>query len=72
MSHRIDRRGRLRAWPVDLTGGGAVGGLVGYVLAVNLVIYSGVERGYEARLDDVFRHSAILGLAVPVELVVER
>lgn len=50
-------------WLVVLLGG-AVGGLIGLIAAVNLVIYSGVEGGYEANLGDVFAHSALVGVAV--------
>jgi len=40
----------MKGWLVDLTVGGLVGGLVGAVAAVNFVIYTGIEQGYEASL----------------------
>lgn len=57
-----------REWLFDVVGG-AVGSLVGLIAAVNLVIYAGVERGYEASIVDVFDHSALVGVvasALPV------
>jgi hypothetical protein len=49
---------------VDAIAGGLIGGAIGWVVAVNLIIYSGVERGYEAGIGDVFNHSVILGVVV--------
>lgn len=53
-----------RAWVVDVVIGGLVGGLLGGIVAVNLVIYYGVERGYEASLSEVFEKSPLLGVVV--------
>lgn len=47
-----------------------IGGLVGLVVAVNVVIYSGIEEGYEADLADVFGQRPIVGLLVLSILVV--
>jgi hypothetical protein len=55
-------------WLVDMVVGIVVGGLLGGVVAVNLMIYSGVERGYEASLGQVFEHSALAGLVVVAAL----
>jgi hypothetical protein len=41
-----------------------VGGLLSVVVAVNLVIYLGVEGGYESTLGDVFAHSPLTGILV--------
>lgn len=60
MSRRADARG----WLVDLVFGGLVGLIVGIVAAVNLVIFTGVEGGYEAGIGDVFEHSVVLGTIV--------
>jgi hypothetical protein len=52
----------VRGWLVDLAVGGLVGGLLGAVAAVNFVIYTGIEQGYEASLGEVFQHSLIAGI----------
>lgn len=52
-----------RAWLFDVVVGGLIGGVVGGIAAVNLVIYAGVEGGYEAGIADVFQHNAALGVA---------
>jgi hypothetical protein len=54
---------------VDVVVGGVVGFILGGLVAVNLVIYSGVERGYEANLGEVFDKSVILGSIVVLVLV---
>lgn len=59
MSERI-----RHPWLVDLVVGGIVGGVVGAVAAVNLVIFSGIERGYEANLVEVFQQSPVVGVIV--------
>lgn len=53
-----------RAWVIDVLLGGLAGGLLGGVVAVNLVIYYGVDRGYEASLSEVFEQSPLLGVVV--------
>ena len=57
---------RWFTWIVDVVIGGLVGLMLGGLVAVNLVIYSGVERGYEANLGEVFDKSVILGTIVVV------
>jgi uncharacterized membrane protein len=59
----------MKGWLVDLTVGGLVGGLVGAVAAVNFVIYTGIERGYEASLAEVFQHSLIAGIVTVMILI---
>ena len=59
----------MKGWLVDLTVGGLVGGLVGAVAAVNFVIYTGIEQGYEASLAEVFQHSLIAGIVTVMILV---
>lgn len=61
-----------RSWltsVVDVVVGGVAGLILGGLVAVNLVIYSGVERGYEANLGEVFDRSVILGSIVVLVLV---
>lgn len=47
---------------VDVLVGVILGGVAGAIVAVNFVIYTGVEGGYEASIGDVFDHNLILGL----------
>jgi len=49
--------------------GGLTGGVVGAVLAVNVVIYAGIDRGYEATIPDVFRESTVIGVVAVALLV---
>lgn len=42
--------------------GGAVGALVGAIAAVNIVIFSGIEDGYEATPAQVFDESPVVGI----------
>lgn len=57
-------RGGFRGWFVDLAVGGLGGLVIAWIVAVNLVIYLGVEGGYQAGLGDVFGHSVMLGVVV--------
>ncbi|NHZ70849.1 MAG: hypothetical protein GWP18_04340 [Proteobacteria bacterium] len=42
---------------------GALGGLaVGAVIAVNIVIFSGIEPGYEATIPEVFSQNVAVGI----------
>ena len=49
--------------------GAILGFIVGAIVAVNVVITAGVDRGYEASLAEVFEESAVLGVAVLAILV---
>jgi uncharacterized protein YqgC (DUF456 family) len=51
-----------RAWLSDLLVGGLVGTVVGAIAAVNVIIYAGIDRGYEASIRQVFRQSTIVGV----------
>ena len=51
---------RMRRWPTDIL---VVGGVVGAIVAVNFVIYVGIDRGYEASIADVFRQNTLAGSA---------
>lgn len=53
-----------RSWLIDLVVGGIAGGIVGAIAAVNVVIYAGIERGYEATIPEVFRESPLIGSVV--------
>ena len=59
----------MKGWLVDVAVGGLVGGLVGAVAAVNFVIYTGIEQGYEASLVEVFQHSLIAGIVTVMILI---
>ena len=61
MTARIERKAR-REWLVDVLVGGAIGVLVGAVVAVNLVILVGPEKGYESSIAEVFEHDLVAGL----------
>lgn len=58
-----------KSWLLDIMVGGISGGLVGAIVAVNLVIYSGMERGYETTIPEVFRESALVGSLVVAVLL---
>ena len=57
-------RPNTRGWIVDICGGGLIGGVLGAIVAVNVVIFSGIERGYESGITEVFSYNALLGLIV--------
>jgi hypothetical protein len=61
--------GRSSGWGVDLAVGGLCGLIAGAILSVNLVIFLGVEGGYEASLGDVFAHNVLIGIVVVAVLV---
>ena len=54
---------QTRHWLVDAGIGAFAGGIIGLILAVNVVIYAGPDQGYESSINDVFEHSIITGLA---------
>jgi hypothetical protein len=56
-------------WAVDIIVGGLTGAVVGAILAVNVVIFSGIEDGYEASPGDVFEQNMIAGVLVVASLV---
>ena len=49
--------------------GAVVGAVVGLIAAVNVMIYSGVEDGYQAGLARLFEHNAVAGVAAVALLV---
>lgn len=49
--------------------GVVVGAITGAVVAVNVVIFSGAEDGYETSLPELFDQNVMLGLLVVVILV---
>lgn len=67
MSHRQPHRRRRLL--LDLVVGGLIGAVVGAIVAVNIVIYSGVERGYETPLPEVFASSPITGMLAVLALI---
>ncbi|HKX76862.1 MAG TPA: hypothetical protein VJR05_15875 [Acidimicrobiia bacterium] len=62
-------RDRMRHRLVDLVVGVFAGALIAAVLAVNMVIYSGIPQGYEAGLVEVFNYNSLLGIAVVIVLL---
>jgi hypothetical protein len=57
------------AWLIDGLVGGALGLLVAGIVAVNVVIYSGIDAGYEAGIGEVFDYNPLVGVAVVAILV---
>lgn len=60
---------RWRSWLGDVVVGGFVGGVIGAIVAVNVVIFSGIDRGYEASLADVFRQNWVIGCLTVAVLI---
>ncbi len=60
---------RTVGWVIDLLVGGFAGLVIGWVAALNLVIYSGTERGYETSLATIFDQEPVVGLAAVTVLV---
>jgi uncharacterized membrane protein len=56
-------------WFVDIVVGGIVGGVAGAIVAVNFIIYAGIDRGYEATIPEVFRQSVVAGVVTVAVLV---
>jgi hypothetical protein len=61
--------GPTRGWLADLVVGGITGGVVGAIAAVNFVIFTGIEGGYEATIADVFEQNAALGVVTVAILI---
>lgn len=47
-----------------------VGFAVAVIVAINVVIFSGIDDGYEASLPEVFRQNALVGVLVVLILAV--
>ncbi|MBT8207412.1 MAG: hypothetical protein HKN07_15455 [Acidimicrobiia bacterium] len=60
MTHRED----LKPSKFGTVFGALVGFGVAAIVAVNVVIFSGIEDGYEASLPEVFRQNAFVGVLV--------
>lgn len=59
-----------RAWLADIVIGALAGGVVGAIVAVNFVIYIGIEGGYEASIPDVFRQNTLAGIVTVTILLI--
>jgi len=59
----------VKGWLRDVVVGGLIGGLLGSIVAVNFVILTGIDQGYEASLGEVFRYSPIAGIVTVAILV---
>ncbi|MCJ7724850.1 MAG: hypothetical protein MUP76_00470 [Acidimicrobiia bacterium] len=62
-------RPTTRALLIDLVVGGIVGGIAGAIVAVNVVIFSGIEDGYEASISEVFRENPVVGIVTVAILI---
>lgn len=60
--------GTKEGWVRDVLLGGIAGGIVGAIVAVNFVIFSGMERGYESTIPEIFRQSVLAGVVTVVIL----
>ncbi len=60
---------RTRGWLADTFVGGIVGGVAGAIVAVNVVIYTGIDGGYEASIAEVFRQNVVVGTLTVAILV---
>lgn len=58
-----------RRWVVDVLLGSIGGFAIGAVIAVNVVIYAGIDEGYEASVRDVFDQNVLVGIVVVSVLV---
>lgn len=54
--------GPKREWLFDGLLGVLVGGVVAAIVAVNFVIFSGMERGYESTIPEIFRQNVLVGI----------
>lgn len=54
---------------LDLTVGIAAGSLVGVILALNIVIYSGVDDGYQASVQSVFEQRPWAGVLAAMAII---
>lgn len=62
---RLTERGSL----ISVIVGGAIGGVIGAIVAVNVVIFSGAEAGYETSLPELFRWRPVIGVVVIAVLI---
>ncbi len=62
------RRRRLITVLVTIAGV-VIGLVVGAIVAVNIVIYSGIDRGYEASPSEVFSQNPVVGILALAALV---
>ena len=64
-----DRRSQLGGWAIDLTAGIAAGSVVGVILALNIVIFSGVDDGYQASVRAVFEQRPWAGVMAGMAII---
>lgn len=58
-----------RSWLGDVVVGGLVGGVIGAIVAVNVVIFTGIEGGYEASINEVFEQDKLIGCLTVAVLI---
>lgn len=58
-----------RRWLIDHILGAIAGAVAGAIIAVNIVIFSGMSRGYETTLPQVFDENPAVGMIVLAILV---
>jgi uncharacterized membrane protein len=52
----------IRKRVTDIVVGAILGFAVGAIIAVNVVITAGVDRGYEASIPEIFEENTLLGV----------
>lgn len=57
-----DMRSSIRKRVTDIVVGAILGFAVGAIIAVNVVITAGVDRGYEASIPEIFEENTLLGV----------
>ncbi len=58
-----------REWVLDVLLGGVPGAVLGGIVAVNIVIFSGIDSGYQASIPEVFRENVVVGTVVVLVLI---
>jgi hypothetical protein len=64
------RKTHIRQWLADCILGGTVGFIVSAVIAVNVVIFSGMSRGYETSIPQVFEQNRVIGVVASALLII--
>lgn len=61
---------KASGWLVDCLVGGTMGLVLAGIIAVNLVIFSGIDTGYESNISEVFDYNPMVAVAVVAILVI--
>lgn len=58
----VEQPRHRRGWIIDIVAGVTIGALVSAIVAVNVVIFAGIDDGYEASLSEVFAQNKLVGV----------